>query len=73
MLPMAQQIETETEKSVLSRLLLQLDPAPAECATDTIEIFGFLWVTETALVESTKLLFGLFRWGTKNIIIQVLW
>lgn len=56
----------KTEKSVLSRLLLQLDPAPAECETDTIEIFGFLWVTETALVESTKLLFGLFRWGTKT-------
>uniref|UniRef100_A0A674NIX5 Protein MMS22-like n=1 Tax=Takifugu rubripes TaxID=31033 RepID=A0A674NIX5_TAKRU len=45
----------------LKRLLLQLDPAPAECETDTIEIFGFVWVTETALVESTKLLFGLFR------------
>ncbi|TKS81669.1 Protein MMS22-like [Collichthys lucidus] len=43
------------------RLLLRLDPAPAEYETDTIEIFGFPWVTETALVESTKLLFGLFR------------
>ncbi|XP_037533078.1 protein MMS22-like [Nematolebias whitei] len=45
----------------LKRLLLRLDPAPAEYETDTVEIFGFLWVTETALVESTKLLFGLFR------------
>lgn len=58
------------EKPVLSRLLLQLDPAPAECETDTIEIFGFVWVTETALVESTKLLFGLFRWGEKTFIIK---
>ncbi|XP_033957571.1 protein MMS22-like [Pseudochaenichthys georgianus] len=45
----------------LKRLLLRLDPAPAEYETDTVEIFGFPWVTETALVESTKLLFGLFR------------
>lgn len=40
---------------------MRLDPAPAEYETDTVEIFGFPWVTETALVESTKLLFGLFR------------
>ncbi|XP_010794756.1 protein MMS22-like [Notothenia coriiceps] len=45
----------------LKRLLLRLDPAPTEYETDTVEIFGFPWVTETALVESTKLLFGLFR------------
>ncbi|KAM9852296.1 protein MMS22-like [Aulostomus maculatus] len=45
----------------LKRLLLHLDPAPTEYETDTVEIFGFPWVTETALVESTKLLFGLFR------------
>ncbi|XP_040900634.1 protein MMS22-like [Toxotes jaculatrix] len=45
----------------LKRLLLHLDPAPTEYETDTVEIFGFTWVTETALVESTKLLFGLFR------------
>uniref|UniRef100_A0A3P9JHV2 Protein MMS22-like n=1 Tax=Oryzias latipes TaxID=8090 RepID=A0A3P9JHV2_ORYLA len=43
------------------RMLLRLDPAPAECEADTVEIFGFVWVTETALVEKTKLLFGLFR------------
>lgn len=43
------------------RLLLHLDPAPTEYETDTVEIFGFPWVTETALVESTKVLFGLFR------------
>uniref|UniRef100_A0A3Q1FI97 Protein MMS22-like n=1 Tax=Acanthochromis polyacanthus TaxID=80966 RepID=A0A3Q1FI97_9TELE len=45
----------------LKRLLLLLDPAPADYETDTVDIFGFPWVTETALVESTKLLFGLFR------------
>uniref|UniRef100_A0A3P9JHE9 Protein MMS22-like n=1 Tax=Oryzias latipes TaxID=8090 RepID=A0A3P9JHE9_ORYLA len=42
-------------------MLLRLDPAPAECEADTVEIFGFVWVTETALVEKTKLLFGLFQ------------
>ncbi|XP_054477240.1 protein MMS22-like [Anoplopoma fimbria] len=45
----------------LKRLLLRLDPAPAENETDTVELFGVPWVTETALVESTKPLFGLFR------------
>lgn len=48
-------------RGALKRLLLRLDPAPAEYETDTVEIFGFSWVTETALVESTNLLFGLFR------------
>ncbi|XP_041843548.1 protein MMS22-like isoform X2 [Melanotaenia boesemani] len=50
-----------TARGSLKRLLLHLDPAPAEYETDTVDIFGFSWVTETALVESTKLLFGLFR------------
>ncbi|XP_035606433.1 protein MMS22-like isoform X2 [Oncorhynchus keta] len=45
----------------LKRLLLRLAPAPADYEDDTVDIFGFPWVTETALVESTKLLFGLFR------------
>uniref|UniRef100_A0A8C6V213 Protein MMS22-like n=1 Tax=Neogobius melanostomus TaxID=47308 RepID=A0A8C6V213_9GOBI len=45
-------------RGALKRLLLRLDPAPSEYETDTVEIFGFPWVTETALVESTKLLFG---------------
>lgn len=48
-------------RGALKRLLLRLDPAPSEYETDTVEIFGFPWVTETALVESTNLLFGLFR------------
>ncbi|XP_056422127.1 protein MMS22-like isoform X2 [Hyla sarda] len=45
----------------LKRLLLKLDPSPTDYETDTVEIFGFQWVTETALVESTNLLFGLLR------------
>ncbi|KAM4772027.1 protein MMS22-like [Rhinophrynus dorsalis] len=45
----------------LKRLLLRLDPSPTDYETDTVEIFGFQWVTETALVESTELLFGLLR------------
>lgn len=48
-------------RGALKRLLVQLDPAPSEYETDTVEIFGFTWVTETALVQSTKLLFGLLR------------
>nr|XP_020463630.1 protein MMS22-like isoform X2 [Monopterus albus] len=53
--------EGYTARGSLKRLLLCLDPAPADYETDTVEIFGFTWVTETALVESTKLLFCLFR------------
>ncbi|KAM3931948.1 protein MMS22-like [Leptodactylus fuscus] len=45
----------------LKRLLLKLDPSPTDYETDTVEIFGFQWVTETALIESTNLLFGLLR------------
>ncbi|KAM4043309.1 protein MMS22-like isoform 2-T2 [Anomaloglossus baeobatrachus] len=45
----------------LKRLLLKLDPSPTDYETDTVELFGFQWVTETALVESTNLLFGLLR------------
>ncbi|XP_025067349.1 protein MMS22-like isoform X1 [Alligator sinensis] len=45
----------------LKRLLLRLDPSPTDYEDDTVEIFGFQWVTETALVESCRLLFGLLR------------
>uniref|UniRef100_A0A673KPP1 Protein MMS22-like n=1 Tax=Sinocyclocheilus rhinocerous TaxID=307959 RepID=A0A673KPP1_9TELE len=48
-------------RGALKRLLLKLDPAPVDFEGDTVDIFDFPWVTETALVESTKLLFGLFR------------
>ncbi|XP_069091634.1 protein MMS22-like [Pleurodeles waltl] len=43
------------------RLLLRLDPFPTDYETDTVELFGFPWVTETSLVDSTRLLFGLLR------------
>ncbi|XP_053568043.1 protein MMS22-like [Bombina bombina] len=45
----------------LKRLLLKLDPSPTDYESDTVEIFGFPWVTETALVESSDMLFGLLR------------
>ncbi|XP_038655473.1 protein MMS22-like [Scyliorhinus canicula] len=45
----------------LNRLLLRLDPSPTGYEADTVDIFGFRWVTEMALVESPKLLFGLLR------------
>ncbi|KAG9342752.1 hypothetical protein JZ751_015614 [Albula glossodonta] len=45
----------------LKRLVLRLDPAPGDGEADTVEMFGFPWVTETALVQSTKLLFNMFR------------
>ncbi|XP_051880793.1 protein MMS22-like isoform X2 [Pristis pectinata] len=45
----------------LNRLLLRLDPSPTGYEADTVDIFGFQWVTEMALVESPRLLFGLLR------------
>ncbi|XP_074006815.1 LOW QUALITY PROTEIN: protein MMS22-like [Numenius arquata] len=45
----------------LKRVLLRLDPSPNGYEDDVVEIFGFQWVTETALVESCGLLFGLLR------------
>ncbi|KAM8846831.1 protein MMS22-like isoform 1-T1 [Synchiropus picturatus] len=54
-------LEGYTTRGTLKRLLLYLDPAPSEYEADTVDIFGFPCVTETALVESTKLLFGLLR------------
>ncbi|NXD13082.1 MMS22 protein, partial [Nothocercus nigrocapillus] len=45
----------------LKRILLRLDPSPNDYEEDTVEMFGFPWVTETALVESCGLLFGLLR------------
>ncbi|KAF5896977.1 protein MMS22-like, partial [Clarias magur] len=53
--------DSYVSRGVLKRLLLKLDPAPADFEVDTVELFGFSWVTETALPESTQLLFGLFR------------
>ncbi|XP_039603536.1 protein MMS22-like [Polypterus senegalus] len=49
------------KRGYLKRLLLRLDPSPTDFETDLVELFGFSWVTEMALVESTKVLFGFFR------------
>ncbi|XP_066558733.1 protein MMS22-like isoform X2 [Amia ocellicauda] len=48
-------------RGALKRLLLKLDPSPTDYETDTVDMFGFPWVTETALVESAKLLFSLLK------------
>ncbi|NXK97464.1 MMS22 protein, partial [Formicarius rufipectus] len=45
----------------LKRVLLRLDPSPNDCEGDVMEMFGFQWVTEMALVESCGFLFGLLR------------
>ncbi|NXC41671.1 MMS22 protein, partial [Penelope pileata] len=45
----------------LKRVLLRLDPSPTDYEEDVVEMFGFQWVTEMALVESCGLLFGLLR------------
>ncbi|XP_074043313.1 protein MMS22-like isoform X2 [Macrotis lagotis] len=45
----------------LKRLLLSLDPLPTNFEDDTVELFGFQWVTEIALVNSSKDLFSLCR------------
>ncbi|KFZ69265.1 Protein MMS22-like, partial [Podiceps cristatus] len=45
----------------LKRVLLRLDPSPNDYEDDVVEMFGFQWVTEMALVESYELLFGLLR------------
>lgn len=44
------------------RLILNLDPLPTNFEEDTVEIFGIQWVTETALVNSSRVLFHLFRY-----------
>ncbi|NXM24911.1 MMS22 protein, partial [Oxyruncus cristatus] len=45
----------------LKRVLLRLDPSPTDYEEDVVEMFGFQWVTEMALVESCGFLFGLLR------------
>ncbi|XP_052637424.1 protein MMS22-like [Harpia harpyja] len=45
----------------LKRVLLRLDPSPNDYEDDVVEMFGFQWVTEMALAESCRLLFGLLR------------
>ncbi|XP_009075245.1 PREDICTED: protein MMS22-like, partial [Acanthisitta chloris] len=43
------------------RVLLSLDPSPNDYEEAVVEMFGFQWVTEMALVESCEFLFGLLR------------
>uniref|UniRef100_A0A8C5UFV5 Protein MMS22-like n=1 Tax=Malurus cyaneus samueli TaxID=2593467 RepID=A0A8C5UFV5_9PASS len=45
----------------LKRVLLRLDPSPNDYEENTVELFGFQWVTEMALAESCEFLFGLLR------------
>lgn len=51
--------------------MLDLDPFPTDYEEDIVELFGFQWVTETALVESCTLLFGLFRYDFYYFLITV--
>ncbi|XP_044530299.1 protein MMS22-like [Gracilinanus agilis] len=45
----------------LKRLMLSLDPLPTNFEEDIVELFGFQWVTEIALVNSSRDLFSLCR------------
>lgn len=51
----------------LKRLFLNLDPLPTSFEEDTVELFGIQWVTETALVDSSRELFHLFRQRLYNL------
>ncbi|XP_057646654.1 protein MMS22-like isoform X2 [Chionomys nivalis] len=51
----------------LKRLILNLDPLPTNFEEDTVELFGFQWVTETALTNSFRELFHLFRQQLFNL------
>lgn len=55
-------------QSLHFRLILNLDPLPTNFEEDTVEIFGIQWVTETALVNSSRVLFHLFRYVFFNCI-----
>uniref|UniRef100_A0A5F8HLL8 Protein MMS22-like n=1 Tax=Monodelphis domestica TaxID=13616 RepID=A0A5F8HLL8_MONDO len=45
----------------LKRLMLSLDPLPTNFEEDIVELFDFQWVTEIALVNSSRDLFSLCR------------
>ncbi|NXP16257.1 MMS22 protein, partial [Scytalopus superciliaris] len=53
--------ESYLSSGSLKRVLLRLDPSPNDYEEDVVEMFGFQWVTEMALVESCGFLFGLLR------------
>ncbi|XP_060046735.1 protein MMS22-like isoform X2 [Erinaceus europaeus] len=53
--------ESYLSSGALKRLILNLDPLPTNFEEDTVEIFGTQWVTGTALVKSSRVLFHLLR------------
>ncbi|XP_006881261.1 PREDICTED: protein MMS22-like [Elephantulus edwardii] len=59
--------ESYLSSGALKRLILNLDPLPTNFEEDTVEIFGIQWVTETALVDSTRKLFHLLRQQLYNL------
>ncbi|XP_004454624.2 protein MMS22-like isoform X2 [Dasypus novemcinctus] len=59
--------ESYLSSGALKRLILNLDPIPTFFEEDTVEIFGIQWVTETALVNSSRELFNLFRQQLYNL------
>ncbi|KAI5944207.1 Protein MMS22-like [Manis javanica] len=59
--------ESYLSSGALKRLILNLDPLPTNFEEDTVEIFGIQWVTETALVNSFRVLFHLFRQQLYNL------
>ncbi|KAF7470641.1 protein MMS22-like [Marmota monax] len=59
--------ESYLASGALKRLILNLDPLPTNFEEDTVEIFGIQWVTETALVNSSRDLFNLFRQQLYNL------
>ncbi|XP_062953956.1 protein MMS22-like isoform X2 [Cynocephalus volans] len=59
--------ESYLSSGALKRSILNLDPLPTNFEEDTVEIFGIQWVTETALVNSSRELFHLFRQQLYNL------
>ncbi|CAK6446753.1 unnamed protein product [Pipistrellus nathusii] len=59
--------ESYLSSGALKRLILNLDPLPTNFEEDTVELFGIQWVTETALVNSSRVLFNLFRQQLYNL------
>ncbi|XP_052573716.1 protein MMS22-like isoform X2 [Peromyscus californicus insignis] len=65
--------ESYLASGALKRLILNLDPLPTNFEEDTVELFGIQWVTETALANSCRELFHLFRQQLFNLesLVQV--
>lgn len=59
--------ESYLSSGALKRVILNLDPLPTNFEEDTVELFGIEWVTETALVNSSRVLFHLFRQQLYNL------